>query len=65
MSLSPDRKATLAAAGIEAVHRSEMEIPREMGRVVISACTELQAELSSGALVTINTGKRRARILPL
>ncbi len=36
-----------------------------MGQVVISVLTELKAELSSGALVTIETEKRRARILPL
>lgn len=45
--------------------RSQKIMPDVMGQVVISALTELQAELSSGALVTIDTDKRRARILPL
>ncbi len=40
-------------------------MPDVMGAVVISALSELQAELASGALVTIDTDKRRARILPL
>lgn len=114
MCLSPDWCGTLAAAGFEAVHwsqigdgnapdhalfhwaaardfvifthdldfgtllalsksrkpsviqlRSQEVMPHVMGMVVIAALSELQAELSNGALVTIDTEKRRARILPL
>jgi len=114
MCLSPEWRATLSAAGFEAIHwseigsgnapdhvlfewaasrgfvifthdldfgtllalsksrkpsviqlRSQEIMPHLMGQVVISALTELQAELSSGALVTVDTDKRRARILPL
>lgn len=114
MCLSPDWRETLAAAGFEAVHWSEIGVrnapdqaifewaatrdfvifthdldfgtllalsrsrkpsviqlrsqeimPHLMGQVVISALMELEAELLTGALVTIDTDKRRARILPL
>jgi predicted nuclease of predicted toxin-antitoxin system len=114
MCLSPEWRATLSAAGFEAVHwseigdgnapdralfdwaatqgfvifthdldfgtllalsktrrpsviqiRSQEIMPEVMGQVVVSALTELQAELSAGALVTIDAEKRRARILPL
>lgn len=59
LALSKSRKPSVIQI------RSQEIMPDVMGQVVISALTELQAELSSGALVTIDTDKRRARILPL
>ena len=59
LALSKSRKPSVVQL------RSQEIMPEVMAAVVISALAELEAELAHGALVTIDAGKRRARILPL
>jgi predicted nuclease of predicted toxin-antitoxin system len=40
-------------------------LPDRMGRRVIEALHQMEAELEVGALVTIGTGKTRLRVLPV
>lgn len=45
--------------------RTEEVVPEAMLQRVTSALEQLQAELSQGALVTIEPGRHRIRLLPL
>lgn len=45
--------------------RTQDSFPETIGAIVFSALRQFQAELSTGALVTINPQQARARILPI
>jgi predicted nuclease of predicted toxin-antitoxin system len=45
--------------------RADDVSPEVMGSVVVAAVAQMQSELSSGALLTIDPGRSRIRLLPL
>jgi predicted nuclease of predicted toxin-antitoxin system len=45
--------------------RTQDSFPEEIGAIVFAALRQFEAELSAGALVTINPQQARARILPI
>lgn len=74
MNLSPRWIGALAGAGFEAVHWSTvgaMSAPdREImayaiGRQVLAALRQMEAELHEGALITVDPNRTRLRVLPL
>lgn len=69
MNLSPAWIDTFTANGWEALHWSEVRskdlLPESIGSVVLRALKENQEALQSGALVVIDPGDFRVRILPI
>ncbi|MCP9495634.1 MAG: hypothetical protein MSG64_14405 [Pyrinomonadaceae bacterium MAG19_C2-C3] len=72
MNLSPEWVAAFAAQAIESVHWStigdpcaEDELPSHLANIVIAVLRENEALLERGALIVIDEGKARVRILPL
>ena len=39
--------------------------PDKLGKIVLAALKQLQTELETGALVTVNEAQAKARILPI
>ena len=45
--------------------RTQDVLPSKLGNLVLNALQQFQSELETGALVTINEAKAKARILPI
>lgn len=64
-----DFSEILAASGSEkpsvVLVRSEILIPERIGKQVILALRQLESEIEDGALIVIEPGRYRLRILPL
>jgi predicted nuclease of predicted toxin-antitoxin system len=44
--------------------RAQRVLPEHMGPMVLAAIKQYEAELAAGALVVVEPGKNRARVLP-
>jgi predicted nuclease of predicted toxin-antitoxin system len=45
--------------------RTQDTLPSAIGNLVISAITQFQSQLETGALITLDTSRSRVRILPI
>ena len=45
--------------------RTQDVLPGKLGNIVLNALKQFQSELETGALVTVNEAKAKARILPI
>jgi predicted nuclease of predicted toxin-antitoxin system len=68
MNLSPRWAEFLGGGGHECVHwsiRADNLSPSAIGAVILRAIKQLEAELRSGALVTVDPSRARVTLLPL
>jgi len=58
--------ALTSAAGPSVLQlRGQMVLPEQVGAPVLAALRQYEAELAKGALVVVEAGRSRARVLPL